>query len=272
MRTNATLTPIHTHTHAYTATQPVPYSESTPHGMPQEFEDYYLNPDYAIINVPPLTMFDAKCFKPARLCAVYELQVRILCRNVDSVCKWQQTHKSSTPRILITVESSSSPCLWSFQLPFACRVWTKNMCWASERNAIAGFTESKLKVPRIQMMGKAGEGKITFIFFQHREWVACICDLVNSLYAGLWAEHIPTVVCKSAIKTSYDPWTPHLHLHSQHSGRYTQVASTARLLQDGIFWFRLRVMHTIWDSTLCLCPRQNTYTLMLWISNEFWAY
>lgn len=54
--------------------QPVPYSENTPHGMPREFEQYYCNPDYAIVNIPPQIMFDAKCLKPSRLCAIYELK------------------------------------------------------------------------------------------------------------------------------------------------------------------------------------------------------
>ena len=40
-------------------------------GMPKEMEVYYNDPDYAIINVPPLVMFNAKCFKPPRLCAVF---------------------------------------------------------------------------------------------------------------------------------------------------------------------------------------------------------
>ncbi|NJM28326.1 MAG: hypothetical protein HC856_09145 [Pseudanabaena sp. RU_4_16] len=51
--------------------QPVPYTVSTPKGMPQEFEPYYNSDDYAIINVPPNFMFKAKVFKPSRLCAVY---------------------------------------------------------------------------------------------------------------------------------------------------------------------------------------------------------
>eukprot|EP00283_Hemiselmis_rufescens_P005820 CAMPEP_0173424276 /NCGR_PEP_ID=MMETSP1357-20121228/4213_1 /TAXON_ID=77926 /ORGANISM="Hemiselmis rufescens, Strain PCC563" /LENGTH=139 /DNA_ID=CAMNT_0014387465 /DNA_START=1 /DNA_END=420 /DNA_ORIENTATION=- len=54
--------------------QPVPYSVATPHGMPSDCEQYFLNPDYAIINVPPQIMFEAKCFKPSRLCAVYALK------------------------------------------------------------------------------------------------------------------------------------------------------------------------------------------------------
>ena len=37
--------------------QPVPYSVTTPHGMPREFEKYYKNPDFAICNVPPQFMF-----------------------------------------------------------------------------------------------------------------------------------------------------------------------------------------------------------------------
>jgi hypothetical protein len=51
--------------------QPVPYSVSTPKGMPQEFEQYHDAADLAIINVPPNFMFKAKVFKPSRLCAVY---------------------------------------------------------------------------------------------------------------------------------------------------------------------------------------------------------
>ena len=51
--------------------QPVPYSITTPKGMPTEFEKYHESDEYAIINVPPNFMFNAKIFKPSRLCAVY---------------------------------------------------------------------------------------------------------------------------------------------------------------------------------------------------------
>ncbi|MDP5018279.1 hypothetical protein FJR11_13560 [Anabaena sp. UHCC 0187] len=52
--------------------QPVPYSLITPKGMPAEFEQYHESVDYAIINVPPNFMFNAKIFKPSRLCAIYK--------------------------------------------------------------------------------------------------------------------------------------------------------------------------------------------------------
>lgn len=51
--------------------QPVPYSPTTPKGMPAEFEKYHESQEYAIINVPPNFMFNAKIFKPSRLCAIY---------------------------------------------------------------------------------------------------------------------------------------------------------------------------------------------------------
>ena len=51
--------------------QPVPYSNTTPKGMPAEFEKYHESQDYAIVNVPPNFMFKAKIFKPSRLCAIY---------------------------------------------------------------------------------------------------------------------------------------------------------------------------------------------------------
>jgi hypothetical protein len=53
--------------------QPVPYSATTPKGMPPEFEAYFNSADHAIINVPPNFMFKAKIFSPSRLCAVYRL-------------------------------------------------------------------------------------------------------------------------------------------------------------------------------------------------------
>ncbi len=72
--------------------QPVPYSVATPHGMPREFEKYYKDSNFAICNVPPKYMFKgmltlslmvwlglltvvfaAKCYKPSRLCAVFQL-------------------------------------------------------------------------------------------------------------------------------------------------------------------------------------------------------
>jgi hypothetical protein len=56
--------------------QPVPYSLATPKGMPAEFEKYYESDEYAIINVPPNFMFNAKILKPSRLCAIYRKLVR----------------------------------------------------------------------------------------------------------------------------------------------------------------------------------------------------
>ena len=53
--------------------QPVPYSSETPKGMPAEFEKYHESSDFVIVNVPPNFMFQAKIFKPSRLCAVYRI-------------------------------------------------------------------------------------------------------------------------------------------------------------------------------------------------------
>jgi hypothetical protein len=53
--------------------QPVPYSTETPKGMPAEFEKYHNHSDFAIVNVPPNFMFQAKVFKPSRLCAIYRV-------------------------------------------------------------------------------------------------------------------------------------------------------------------------------------------------------
>ena len=52
--------------------QPVPYSSATPKGMPAEFEKYHESEEYVILNVPPNFMFQAKIFKPSRLCAIYK--------------------------------------------------------------------------------------------------------------------------------------------------------------------------------------------------------
>ncbi|MEL6439279.1 MAG: hypothetical protein AAFQ80_08520 [Cyanobacteria bacterium J06621_8] len=51
--------------------KPVPYSQHTPKGMPPEFEKYHNCGEHIIINVPPNFMFQAKIFKPSRLCAIY---------------------------------------------------------------------------------------------------------------------------------------------------------------------------------------------------------
>jgi len=51
--------------------QPVPYTTATPKGMPAEYEKYHADDNYIIINVPPNFMFQAKIFKPSRLCAIY---------------------------------------------------------------------------------------------------------------------------------------------------------------------------------------------------------
>lgn len=51
--------------------QPVPYSTATPKGMPAEFEKFHESSEHTIVNVPPPFMFQAKIFKPSRLCAIY---------------------------------------------------------------------------------------------------------------------------------------------------------------------------------------------------------
>lgn len=53
--------------------QPVPWSQTTKHGMLPEFEKYHHDKEnYVIINVPPQIMFKAKIFKPSRLCAIFK--------------------------------------------------------------------------------------------------------------------------------------------------------------------------------------------------------
>lgn len=52
--------------------QPVPWSVTSRKGMPPEFEKYSDNPEFTIINIPPNFMFQAKIFKPSRLCAIFE--------------------------------------------------------------------------------------------------------------------------------------------------------------------------------------------------------
>lgn len=52
--------------------QPTPYTSTETKGMPAEYERYHESPDYVIVNVPPNFMFQAKIFKPNRLCAIYE--------------------------------------------------------------------------------------------------------------------------------------------------------------------------------------------------------
>lgn len=52
--------------------QPVPWSVASRKGMPSEFEKYSDNPQFTIINIPPNFMFQAKVFKPSRLCAIFE--------------------------------------------------------------------------------------------------------------------------------------------------------------------------------------------------------
>lgn len=54
--------------------EPVPWSPTTPKGMPAAMEQFHNNPDFVIINVPPPFMFKAKVFKPSRLCAVYQIK------------------------------------------------------------------------------------------------------------------------------------------------------------------------------------------------------
>ena len=51
--------------------QPVPWSPNSTKGMPKEFEHLHADPSYIFINVPPNFMFQAKIFRPSRLCAIY---------------------------------------------------------------------------------------------------------------------------------------------------------------------------------------------------------
>jgi hypothetical protein len=51
--------------------QPLPYSTETPKGMLAEFEKFHTSMDHVIVHVPPNFMFQAKIFKPSRLCAIY---------------------------------------------------------------------------------------------------------------------------------------------------------------------------------------------------------
>lgn len=53
--------------------EPKPYSEDMPRGVPADLETYLDSESHVVVNVPPLVMFKAKCFKPSKLCAVYEL-------------------------------------------------------------------------------------------------------------------------------------------------------------------------------------------------------
>jgi hypothetical protein len=53
--------------------QPAPWTPTTRKGMPAEFEKYHDDPSYVFINVPPNFMFNAKIYKPSRLCAIYKV-------------------------------------------------------------------------------------------------------------------------------------------------------------------------------------------------------
>eukprot|EP00897_Mesotaenium_endlicherianum_P001229 jgi/Mesen1/1133/ME000123S00303 len=51
---------------------------STPLSFLQEYEKYLEDKDnYVIINVPPNYMFQAKIFKPSRLCAIFRVASRV---------------------------------------------------------------------------------------------------------------------------------------------------------------------------------------------------
>jgi hypothetical protein len=52
--------------------QPVPYSAGTPLGMPREMEAFARDVGFMVVNIPPTVMFEARCFKPSRLCAVFK--------------------------------------------------------------------------------------------------------------------------------------------------------------------------------------------------------
>ena len=52
--------------------QPVPWSVNSRKGMPPEFEKFADDPSFTVINIPPNFMFQAKVFKPSRLCAIYQ--------------------------------------------------------------------------------------------------------------------------------------------------------------------------------------------------------
>lgn len=56
--------------------EPKPYSEEMPRGVPRDVEQFLDSETHVVVNVPPVVMFKAKCFKPSKLCAVYELDGR----------------------------------------------------------------------------------------------------------------------------------------------------------------------------------------------------
>lgn len=53
--------------------EPKAYTDDTPRGMPRDLETYLDSADHVVVNVPPVYMFRAKCFKPSRLCAIFEV-------------------------------------------------------------------------------------------------------------------------------------------------------------------------------------------------------
>eukprot|EP00188_Purpureofilum_apyrenoidigerum_P001359 Plantae.Rhodophyta-Purpureofilum_apyrenoidigerum.ctg17368.p1 GENE.Plantae.Rhodophyta-Purpureofilum_apyrenoidigerum.ctg17368~~Plantae.Rhodophyta-Purpureofilum_apyrenoidigerum.ctg17368.p1 ORF type:complete len:174 (-),score=27.50 Plantae.Rhodophyta-Purpureofilum_apyrenoidigerum.ctg17368:22-543(-) len=53
--------------------QPRAYSKDTPRGVPREFEPFLDDRTYAIIHVTQLMLFQAGCFKPSRLCAIFKV-------------------------------------------------------------------------------------------------------------------------------------------------------------------------------------------------------
>jgi hypothetical protein len=72
--------------------------------MPREFEDFHLNPSYAICNVPPTVMFKAKIFKPPRLCAVFTIEGACVqtCSNLTSFYKLLSMVKTLRAKISST--------------------------------------------------------------------------------------------------------------------------------------------------------------------------
>ena len=64
--------------------QPVPWSVNTKRGCPPQYEQFLDSPSHVVINVPPNFMFQAKIFKPSRLCTIYK-HVRCVCNATPLV-------------------------------------------------------------------------------------------------------------------------------------------------------------------------------------------
>lgn len=77
--------------------------------MPADVEPYASDGQYMLINIPPKVMFDARCFKPSRLCAVYKR----IAVSADALAEHAEKEKLRIEEIAMRAKELENDDLWA---------------------------------------------------------------------------------------------------------------------------------------------------------------